>query len=72
MQFAIWNIYQLWITLNKRLNHFTPKNEDLPDENEDLQKTAKKTKTVGTHREAQLIIMDWHPIEWGVKIPLVY
>ena len=48
MQFALkWNIYELWITLNKRLNHFNPKNEDLPEKNEDLQKNREENEDRG-------------------------
>ena len=46
------------MTLNKRLNHFNPKNEDLP-------KKAKKTKTVGTHG-AQL---SCHHVCFGFEHP---
>ena len=47
-----WNIYQLWKTLNKRLNHFNrTENEDLSKKSKIYKKIAKKTKTVKTHRE---------------------
>lgn len=38
-----WNIYQLWKTLNKRLNHFNPTvNEDLSKKKQDLQKNREE------------------------------
>ena len=49
-----WNIYQLWMTLNKPLNHFNPKNEDLPKNNEDLLKKSRRKRR------------PWVPIE-GLK-----